>query len=86
MPNFFATHHVLQLTLCVPVSDAETTSFISNFSINASTNIFLCIRELDVKTILYASERDYTVYPSTDDRSDESIVAKVEFILVPKHA
>jgi hypothetical protein len=70
----------------VPVSDAETTSFISNFSIRASTNIFLCIRELDVKTILYASERDSTVYPSTDDRSDESIVAKVEFILVPKHA
>ena len=57
-----------------------------NFSVKASTIFFLLILALDSKTILYASDRDWTTYPRVDSSSEESIVARVELIFVPKHA
>src|SRR6185437_14745064 len=84
IPNFFATHHVLQFTLCVPAREACTISFRSYSS--AMTSLTGCskIRPFDESIILYASERESTRYPLFADIIEDSNIARVELIRVPK--
>src|SRR6185437_4847436 len=84
IPNFFATHQVLQFTLCVPARDACTISCKSYSS--AITSLTGCsrMRPFDESIILYASERESTRYPLFADIIEDNSIARVELILVPK--
>src|SRR5574340_1047602 len=84
IPNFFATHQVLQLTLCVPAIDA-CTIFCRSYS-SAMTSRTDCsrMRPFDDSIILYASDRESTRYPLFADIIEDSNIARVEVIRVPK--
>src|SRR5579864_4482381 len=84
IPNFFATHQVLQFTLCVPASEACTISCRSYSS--AMTSLTGCsrMRPFDESIILYASDLESTRYPLFADIIEDNSIARVELILVPK--
>src|SRR5574337_1215377 len=77
IPNFFATHHVLQFTLCVPERDAFTIDSKSYLSFSTDITDSLPTLPFDDIMIRYASDLESTRYPlfaeSIAERSVESV-------------
>src|SRR5574340_1437334 len=84
IPNFFATHQVLQFTLCVPAIDACTIFCKSYSSAITSRTDCSSMRPFDDSIMRYASDRESTRCPLFADIIADNNIARVELILVPK--